>query len=261
MIKTKKILAAALMLLLGACATNNNGGDEYIMYKPGLTSHTFHKDDYECKSASEGFDKCVLARGYVPRLKSSFTPAELAQARAMWNSAPANAPTGGDANCPNVGEQAVARSGEIAATSTWDKLPAPELLRDKDDRKAWFIYTAMNKRGIGSYVGQNAFGARVLVTKETVAYQGVAVVEDEAAIRFLDTRPGSRSMRKDLGLSADRFLWVAGPIVDGRFDSEGHFSPKFSVPQDTTYHYRADHTIKIACVAVVDKNGTVLQRF
>lgn len=170
-----------------------------------------------------------------------------------------------DDGCPKVGEKAVAQSGQIAWTSSWDELPTVELIRNGEG-EAWFLPTAWNKRTTGSYVGQNAFGARVAVTVQTVVTKGVAALDDEKAKRVF-----SRSLLRGYGgylsdsptsfnLGPDRRIWLAGPKVGGRFDWETSREAKINSPHESTYQYRADFTIKVECSAIVDKSGVMLQR-
>lgn len=170
-----------------------------------------------------------------------------------------------DDGCPKVGEKAVPQTGQIAWTSSWDELPTVELIRN-DEGEAWFLPTAWNKRTTGSYVGQNAFGARVAVTVQTVVTKGVAALDDNNIRRVY-----ARSLLRGYGgylsnsptsfnLGPDRRIWLAGPKVGGRFDWETSREAKFNSPHESTYQYRADFTIKVECSAIVDKSGVVLQR-
>ena len=170
--------------------------------------------------------------------------------------------------CPKVGEPAAARPGQVAAIRAVS--PVNDTIKDKSGRDVWFITTNRSGRDTGSWIGQNAFGAKARVTTRQFVNTGLAVqLDDSFAGEGISSRP-IRGVVSQVAhaasswggkISSGKALWVSGvPLDVPPFVASAYYEATFDLPIEARHSYRADQVIKLECAAAIDGVGVVVER-
>ncbi|MFO1081902.1 MAG: hypothetical protein U1E23_14885 [Reyranellaceae bacterium] len=182
------------------------------------------------------------------------------------------------APCPRVGEQAVPRTGQEAATMASSALGGVETLatRSPDPEMVYFVPVAYRYRSKGTWIGVTAFGVQTEVESREAMVTGIAVAQGYSgnpkasgpvdkimrSLNFAAATAQSIVSRtpSTYNLDAQHLLWVSGEPTGSSFESTQHLRATLQAPAEARYIYHADNVIVLRCAAIVSADGRVVER-